>query len=109
VVTDGFSGNILLKTTEGVAKYMMGMLKGVFFKNLGTKLAAAIVRGGLKDMKKKLDFNEVGGTALLGISKPVIKAHGASKETGHLQRRPAGRQGGSVRHNRGYQGTISTP
>ena len=81
VVTDGFSGNILLKTTEGVAKYMMGMLKGVFFKNLGTKLAAAIVRGGLHDMKKKLDFNEVGGTALLGISKLVIKAHGASRET----------------------------
>ena len=81
VVTDGFSGNILLKTTEGVAKFMMGLLKEVFYKNLGTKLAAAAVKSGLKDMKKKLDFNEVGGTALLGISKPVIKAHGASKAT----------------------------
>ena len=79
IVTDGFSGNILLKTTEGVAKFMMGMLKDVFYKNLKTKLAAAAVKGDLKEMKKKLDFNEVGGTALLGISKPVIKAHGASK------------------------------
>ncbi len=79
VVTDGFSGNILLKTTEGVAKYMMDMLKDVFYKNLGNKLAAARVKGDLKEMKKKLDPNEVGGTALLGISKPVIKAHGSSK------------------------------
>ena len=81
VVSDGFSGNILLKTTEGVAKYMMGMLKGVFYKNFASKLAAAAVKGGLHDMKAKLDYNEVGGTALLGISKPVIKAHGASRET----------------------------
>jgi glycerol-3-phosphate acyltransferase PlsX len=79
VVSDGFSGNILLKTTEGVAKYMMDMLKDVFYKNLGNKLAAARVKGDLKEMKKKLDPNEVGGTALLGISKPVIKAHGSSK------------------------------
>ena len=81
IVTDGFSGNILLKTTEGVAKYMMGMLKGVFYKSLKNKLAAVAVKGNLREMKKSLDFNEVGGTALLGISKPVIKAHGSSKAT----------------------------
>lgn len=81
VVTDGFSGNILLKTTEGAVKYMMGKLKDVFYMNLKTKLAAAAVKGSLREMKKSLDFNEVGGTALLGISKPVIKAHGASKAT----------------------------
>jgi glycerol-3-phosphate acyltransferase PlsX len=52
VVTDGFSGNVLLKTTEGVAKYMMDMLKGVFYKNLGNKLAAARVKNDLKEMKK---------------------------------------------------------
>ena len=79
VVTDGFSGNVLLKTTEGVAKYMMDQLKGVFYKNLGNKLAAARVKNDLKEMKKSLDPNEVGGTALLGISRPVIKAHGSSK------------------------------
>jgi len=79
VVTDGFTGNILLKATEGVIKYMMGALKGVFYKNIINKLAAAVIKSDLAQMKKSLDVNEVGGTALIGISKPVIKAHGSSK------------------------------
>ena len=78
VVTDGFTGNVLLKATEGVIKYMMGALKGVFYKNTKNKLAAAMLKGDLKAMKKSLDVNEVGGTALIGISRPVIKAHGSS-------------------------------
>lgn len=80
VVTDGFTGNVLLKTTEGVIKYMMKQLKGVFYKNLKTRLAAAALKGDLAVMKKSMDVNEVGGTALIGISKPVIKAHGSSDE-----------------------------
>ena len=80
VVTDGFTGNVLLKTTEGVIKYMMTQLKGVFYKNTGNKLAAARLKGDLAAMKKTMDVNEVGGTALLGISKPVIKAHGSSDD-----------------------------
>ena len=78
VVTDGFSGNILLKTTEGVIKYMMKSLKGVFYKSFANKLAAAVLKKDLGIMKKNMDVNEVGGTALVGISKPVIKAHGSS-------------------------------
>lgn len=78
VVTDGFTGNVLLKTTEGVIKYMMKSLKGVFYKNTGNKLAALYLKKDLAGMKKSLDVNEVGGTALIGISKPVIKAHGSS-------------------------------
>lgn len=78
VVTDGFTGNVLLKTTEGVIKYMLKSLKGVFYKNTGNKLAAAVLKKDLTGMKKTLDVNEVGGTALIGISKPVIKAHGSS-------------------------------
>ena len=78
VVTDGFTGNVLLKTTEGVIKFMMGALKGVFYKSTVNKLAAAVLKGDLKEMKKSMDVNEVGGTALIGISKPVIKAHGSS-------------------------------
>lgn len=78
VVSDGFSGNIALKTAEGVAKWMFGELKGVFTSNLKNKLAAAVVMKDIKGIKKRLDPNEVGGTALLGISKPVIKAHGSS-------------------------------
>lgn len=81
VVTDGFTGNVLLKTTEGVIKYMMGALKGVFYKSTKNKLAAAVLKGDLKEMKKSMDVNEVGGTALIGISKPVIKAHGSSNDS----------------------------
>ncbi len=78
VVTDGFTGNVLLKGAEGVIKYMMGALKGVFYKSGKNKLAAAVLKNDLKGMKKSLDVNEVGGTALIGISRPVIKAHGSS-------------------------------
>lgn len=80
VVTDGFTGNILLKTTEGVIKYIMGALKGVFYKSTVNKLAAAVLKSDLAQMKKSMDVNEVGGTALVGISKPVIKAHGSSND-----------------------------
>ena len=52
----------------------------MFKKNIFTMLAAAIVSGGIKDLKKMMDSNEVGGTALLGISKPVVKAHGSSND-----------------------------
>ena len=75
---DGFSGNVLLKSTEGVIKYMMKSLKGVFYKSTKNKLAAAVLKKDLGIMKKSMDVNEVGGTALVGISKPVIKAHGSS-------------------------------
>ena len=78
IVTDGFSGNILLKTMEGVGSFAGSSLKGMFKKNLLTKLAALAVMPGLRDFKAQLDPNKVGGTAFIGISKPVIKAHGAS-------------------------------
>lgn len=78
LVADGFSGNVMLKTMEGTARYMTDGLKKVFTRSAFTKLAALIVRGGLKEFKKSMDYNEVGGTVFLGISKPVIKAHGSS-------------------------------
>lgn len=78
IVTDGFSGNILLKTMEGVGSFAGSALKGMVKKNLLTKLAALAVMPGLRDFKAQLDPNKVGGTAFIGISKPVIKAHGAS-------------------------------
>ena len=78
IVTDGFSGNILLKTMEGVGSFAGSALKGMFKKNLLTKLAALAVMPGLNEFKAKLDSNKVGGTAFIGIARPVIKAHGAS-------------------------------
>lgn len=80
IVADGYSGNIMLKSLEGTGKLMAKELKTMLMKNAGTKLAALLLKSGLTDFKKMLDPNEVGGTALLGISKPVIKAHGASNE-----------------------------
>jgi len=77
-VCDGFTGNVLLKGTEGVIKYMMKALKGVFYASTVNKLAAAVLKKDLTAMKKSLDVNEVGGTAFVGISKAVIKAHGSS-------------------------------
>lgn len=78
VVTDGFTGNVMLKSMEGAFKFMMKSFKGVFYKSTKNKLAAAVLKKDLGDLKKKLDVNEVGGTAFVGISKPVIKAHGSS-------------------------------
>ena len=78
IVADGYSGNIFLKTMEGTGLYAMRELKGIFKKNLLTKIAAVPVKDGLTALKKKMSSDEVGGTALLGISKPVIKAHGSS-------------------------------
>ena len=78
LVADGFTGNLMLKTAESMIKFMMGNLKSVFYKNLKNKLAAAVLKGDLAQMKKMLDVKEVGGTVMLGISRPVIKAHGSS-------------------------------
>ena len=78
IVADGFSGNVLLKTMEGVGSFAGHALGDIFKKNLLTKLAAAMVMPGLRAFKAQLDPNKVGGTAFIGISKPVIKAHGAS-------------------------------
>ena len=78
IVTDGFSGNVMLKTMEGVGSLAGTALKGIFKKNLLTKLAALAVMPGLNSFKAMMDPNKVGGTAFVGISKPVIKAHGSS-------------------------------
>jgi len=78
VVCDGFSGNVLLKSIEGTAMFMGSMLKKVFKKNVFSKLGYLLCRSGVGDMMKLLDYREIGGTQLLGIQKPVIKAHGSS-------------------------------
>lgn len=77
LVTDGFSGNVLLKTMEGTALYLTGELKSMFLSSLRTKLAALLVKKDIQGFRKKLDYREVGGTVFLGITKPVVKAHGS--------------------------------
>ncbi len=78
IVTDGFTGNIALKLIEGTASTLFKMLKGAFYKNLINKIAALILKKDLYALKKTMDASEVGGAPLLGVQKPVIKAHGSS-------------------------------
>ena len=78
IVADGYSGNIFLKTMEGTGLFLALEIKKMFKKSARTKLAALMVSDGLKEFKKLMSADEVGGTALLGIAKPVIKAHGSS-------------------------------
>ncbi len=78
LVTDGFTGNIFLKTMEGAASLFTRSLKDMLLGSAKTKLAALLLKEKLAAFKKRFDANEVGGTALLGISQPVVKAHGSS-------------------------------
>lgn len=78
VVCDGFNGNVLIKCIEGTAMFMGSLMKRTFKKNLFTKIGYLLCKGGVNDMMKMLDYREIGGTQLLGIKKPVIKAHGSS-------------------------------
>ncbi len=78
VVCDGFTGNVILKLTEGLARFFTGELKAMFKKNAGTMLAALLMKNGVREFKAKLDADEHGGAPLLGISRVVIKAHGSS-------------------------------
>ena len=78
VVCEGFTGNVILKMYEGVAGVILSNIKKIFKKNPFTMLAALMVSGGIKDFKKRMDYKEFGGAPLMGISKPVIKAHGSS-------------------------------
>ena len=80
VVAEGFAGNVLLKTIEGVAKSLGKMIKGIFLQNLKTKIGALLVKKGINVFRKKFDYSEYGGAFLLGIKKPTIKVHGAADE-----------------------------
>lgn len=78
VVADGFTGNLILKTYEGVAKVLMQGIKDAFYKNTLSKLSYLGVRSGINDMKAQFDYKEYGGAVMLGVKKPVIKAHGSA-------------------------------
>ncbi len=78
IVTDGFTGNIYLKTVEGMGKFMKKALKETIFGSPVSKIGALFASKGIKSISKQMDYREVGGSPLLGTSKPVIKAHGSS-------------------------------
>lgn len=79
LITDGFTGNVLLKTIEGMGKMFSKKLKGIFLKNILSKLSYLLIRKDFKKFKNSFDASAYGGAPLLGLSRPVIKAHGSSK------------------------------
>lgn len=78
VVADGFSGNMILKSMEGTCIFLIETLKDIFLTSSKTKISALLIKNELAKLKEKMDYTEYGGAILLGISKPVIKAHGSS-------------------------------
>ena len=78
VVTDGYSGNVMLKSVEGAAKGITGLLKKAFQRNFASKMGYLLARKGLKEMKETLDPKKTGGALLLGVNGVVVKAHGNS-------------------------------
>ena len=78
IVCDGFMGNTILKLTEGMAITMFSALKDEFTSSFKSKLGALMLKSQLKSFKNNLDYREYGGAPLLGLKKPVVKAHGSS-------------------------------
>ena len=78
VVTDGFTGNLILKSIEGMGKFFSSNLKDMLTSGIGGKLGALLLMKKIGEFKKKTDYTEHGGAPLLGAQRPVIKAHGSS-------------------------------
>lgn len=77
-VTDGFTGNVILKTAEGVGSFITGTLKDEIKKSFMAKLGAILLRNVFKTLKNKMDYSEYGGAIFLGVDGISIKAHGSS-------------------------------
>ncbi len=82
VVCDGYTGNVLLKSIEGTAKMMSGMLSDAFRKNLKTKMGYLLSKSGIDEMRARMDYKNTGGALFTGINGLVIKAHGSSDVRG---------------------------
>ncbi|MGE4353114.1 MAG: phosphate acyltransferase PlsX [Oscillospiraceae bacterium] len=78
LVSDGFSGNIFLKTVEGTSLFLLKELKGIFLSSFVTKLSALMLKKGIGRIRDRVDVGETGGTIMLGLRKTVVKAHGSS-------------------------------
>ena len=79
LVCDGFTGNVILKFMEGFGKWLLGMIKVEFLKNIKTKIAALFMKQGISTIKEKFDVAKKGGAPFLGINGLVVKTHGSSK------------------------------
>ena len=80
IVTDGFTGNVFLKTAEGIGKLVKKNLKDSFTKSIFTKISYLVAKGSINNLSKSMDYKTYGGALFLGVKKPVVKAHGSSDE-----------------------------
>ena len=80
IITDGFTGNVFLKTTEGLGKFVKKSLVESFTQSLFTKISYLIAKKPIKTLSKAMDYKSYGGALFLGVKKPVVKAHGSSDE-----------------------------
>lgn len=78
VVADGFSGNVLLKSTEGSLFLLLNEFKSIIYKNIFSKIGGLLLKTGLKRLNSKFNYKKVGAAILLGVNKPIFKAHGNS-------------------------------
>ena len=79
VVCDGFSGNVLIKSTEGACMELMKLLKKTFMKGVKNKIGALLLKKDVYELKNLMDYNNYGGGVLLGVKKTIVKGHGSSK------------------------------
>ena len=79
VVCDGFSGNVLLKSTEGTAMELMKLLKKSFMSSFKNKMGALLLKKEVMNIKNMMDYNNYGGGVMLGVKKIIVKGHGSSK------------------------------
>lgn len=80
IISDGFAGNVLIKSIEGTAKMVMGQVKGAIKSSARSKLGALFMKKELKGLKSRMDYHVYGGAAFLGVNKLVVKTHGSSNE-----------------------------
>src|SRR3954447_6818888 len=78
IATDGFTGNVVLKTCEGIAEGLFGLVRQELEKTPLARLGSALVAPALRGLAKRIDYTEIGGALLAGVTKPVVIAHGRS-------------------------------
>lgn len=81
VATDGFTGNVVLKTCEGIAEGLFGLVRQELETTPRARMGAALVAPALRDLAKRIDYSEIGGALLAGVARPAVLAHGRSDAT----------------------------
>lgn len=109
LVTDGFTGNVAVKVTEGVADFIFSQLRDTFTSRLHYKLAAAVLRPALMELRGKMDYGEYGGAPLLGVNGVVIVAHGRADGQAIMSALRVAREAANSGMLEALRGAIQSP